>query len=122
MVRSSAATSNYEPFAARQNLHVVVDTTVTHILRVWKRSNLFRKVELFRMLEVSQCYGLKIIDTHDQQIGGGFLTAQKEVKYVVCRCQTSNILLHSGIGDSKELERVRINTSLMSESTSTIKF
>ncbi|KAF8999493.1 aryl-alcohol oxidase precursor [Cyathus striatus] len=95
-VRSSAATSYYEPFSTRRNLYVVVDTTVTRILRVSKRSNLFKKVEF----------------TQNAGSRKRVLTAQKEVILSAGVIGTPNILLHSGIGDSKELGRVGINSTL----------
>ncbi|KAF5384221.1 hypothetical protein D9615_003450 [Tricholomella constricta] len=95
--RDSSATSYLTPeVLKRRNLQVVVNTQVTRILQ----SGTANCRRAFRTVEFTASHG-------DAQ-GKKTLTAKKEVILAAGSVGSPFILLHSGIGDSRDLSRVGI--------------
>jgi choline dehydrogenase len=88
--RSTAATSYLTPdVRARDNLHIVTDTRVTHVLSTEGASGL-------EVLSVE----IGSPDSSDRVV----LTASKEVILSAGAIGTPQILLNSGIGDQEDLK------------------
>ncbi|KAF9444131.1 GMC oxidoreductase [Macrolepiota fuliginosa MF-IS2] len=96
--RSSSATSYLDSQTkARKNLHIVTDTFVTRVLKTPGTKGLtIRSVEI------------RSPDTSDTVV----LTASKEVIVAGGTIGTPHILLHSGIGDQRDLKMLNIETVL----------
>ncbi|KAJ7692136.1 aryl-alcohol oxidase precursor [Mycena rosella] len=97
--RSSAATSYLGPsFMSRSNLHVLVNTQVTRIIQ----TEVDQGKPAFRAVEVTQ----------SETAPRTTVTALKEVVLSAGSIGTPQILLLSGIGDSKDLSALGIKTIL----------
>ncbi|KAF5326766.1 hypothetical protein D9619_004475 [Psilocybe cf. subviscida] len=98
-VRSSAATGYLaSQFRARPNLHILVETRVTRILKSSGSGMSFRTVELSNGTSSSSPRTT--------------LTATKEVILSAGSIGTPHILLHSGIGSKSDLKAVGISSVL----------
>ncbi|KAF5316280.1 hypothetical protein D9619_006818 [Psilocybe cf. subviscida] len=96
--RSSSATSYLGPqFMKRPNLHVLLNTEVSRVLSSGQRKN-----------------GVPLLDTVQYTSFGTLRTvkSKREIILSAGAVNTPRILLHSGIGDSKDLSALGIKTIL----------